>query len=230
MLVADRQPDSDRDPDAVAGVGFVFALQRLLPGDPLLVMAGEERDPEVLEQSARELPASTTRCRAVLAWLGEVASGDFGVSLRTDEPVLTLIGQKLPVTIQLAIARHAHRDADRHPDGHSGGGRERDTGSTIVASVVALSGLSIPNFWLGIMLILRRLGEAAAGCRPRATCSVFDDPVGAFQTTIMPAFVLGSGLAATLMRHTRSAMLEVLQPRLCPHGARQGPARRARWS
>jgi peptide/nickel transport system permease protein len=79
-----------------------------------------------------------------------------------------------------------------------------------VANTISLSGLSIPNFWLGIILILfisvkLRLLPASG------FVSIFDDPVEAFRTTIMPAFVLGSGLAATLMRHTRSAMLEVLR-------------------
>jgi peptide/nickel transport system permease protein len=78
-----------------------------------------------------------------------------------------------------------------------------------VANVVALSGLSIPNFWLGIMLILLvsvKLGWLpASGYEP-----FFENPLRSLQTMIMPAFVLGNALAATLMRHTRSSMLSVL--------------------
>ncbi|HEX7073978.1 MAG TPA: ABC transporter permease, partial [Hyphomicrobiaceae bacterium] len=78
-----------------------------------------------------------------------------------------------------------------------------------VTSMVSLSGLSIPNFWLGIILILV-VAVNLQWLPASGFVSVFEDPARAFQTTIMPAFVLGSGLAAVLMRHTRSAMLEVL--------------------
>ena len=86
---------------------------------------------------------------------------------------------------------------------------QKNTVLDYVANVVALSGLSIPNFWLGIMLILLvsvQLGWLpASGYEP-----FFDNPVRSLETMIMPAFVLGNALAATLMRHTRSAMLSVL--------------------
>jgi peptide/nickel transport system permease protein len=89
-------------------------------------------------------------------------------------------------------------------------------------NVIALSGLSIPNFWLGIMLILLvsvQLGWLpASGYEP-----FFDNPVRSLRTMIMPAFVLGNALAATLMRHTRSSMLSP-QLGLYPHRSRQGPA------
>jgi len=79
-----------------------------------------------------------------------------------------------------------------------------------VANIVALSGLSIPNFWLGIMLIL--LVSVKLGWLPASGYeSIFVDPVRSIQTMIMPSFVLGTALAATLMRHTRSAMLGVMK-------------------
>ncbi len=78
-----------------------------------------------------------------------------------------------------------------------------------IANLVALSGLSVPNFWLGIMLIL--LISVNLGWLPASGFeSIFVDPVRSIQTMLMPSFVLGTGLAATLMRHTRSAMLGVL--------------------
>ena len=67
---------------------LVFALQKLLPGDPVLVMAGEERDPQVLAYLREQVPARTIRSRcSIFAWLGQVVQGDFGISLRTDVPV-----------------------------------------------------------------------------------------------------------------------------------------------
>ena len=87
---------------------------------------------------------------------------------------------------------------------------KKNTWIDYIANIVALSGLSVPNFWMGIMLILLvsvKLGWLpASGYEP-----FFNDPVRSLQTMIMPAFVLGLALAATLMRHTRSSMLSVLR-------------------
>jgi peptide/nickel transport system permease protein len=188
---------------------FVFALQHALPGDPFLVIAGEERDPEVIARLREIYRMDDPIPVQYLAWLGQVVQGEFGRSLRTGEPVLTLIAQKLPVTIQLAIASMVVALALGLPAGIIAAVR-RGTAVDYTASAVALSGLSIPNFWLGIMLILFVSVELkllpASGYVP-----FFSDPVGALETLVMPAFVLGSGIAAFIMRHTRSAMLEVLR-------------------
>jgi peptide/nickel transport system permease protein len=87
---------------------------------------------------------------------------------------------------------------------------KRGTPLDWLANVTALSGLSIPNFWLGVLLIL--LVSVKLGWLPASGYeSPFDDPVQNLKTMIMPAFVLGTAIAATMMRHTRSAMLEVLR-------------------
>ena len=188
---------------------FVFALQRALPGDPFLVIAGEERDPEVIARLRALYRMDDPVIVQFFAWLGQVMQGDFGRSLRTGEPVLGLILQKLPVTLQLAIASILVAIAIGIPAGVLAA-RRKDTVVDYSTSALALSGLSIPNFWLGIMLILVVSVELkwlpASGYEP-----FFSNPWGAIERLIMPAFVLGSGLAAFLMRHTRSAMLEVLR-------------------
>ena len=188
---------------------FVFALQRALPGDPFLVIAGEERDPEVIARLREIYRMDDPVVVQFFAWLGQVVQGDFGRSLRTGEPVLGLILQKLPVTLQLAVASIIVAIAIGIPAGVLAA-RRKDTVVDYSASALALSGLSIPNFWLGIMLILVVSVELrwlpASGYEP-----FFSNPIGAIERLIMPAFVLGSGLAAFLMRHTRSAMLEVLR-------------------
>jgi peptide/nickel transport system permease protein len=188
---------------------FVFVLQRLLPGDPLLVMAGEERDPKVLEELRELYRMNDPIPVQFLAWLGEVLGGNFGVSMRTGEPVIKLVAQTLPVTIQIALASILIALAIGIPMGVLSAVK-KGTALDYLANMVSLSGLSIPNFWLGIILIL--LVSVKLKWLPASGyASVFEHPWQAFQTTIMPAFVLGSGLAATLMRHTRSAMLEVLR-------------------
>uniref|UniRef100_A0A9E7ZV80 ABC transporter permease n=1 Tax=Bosea sp. NBC_00436 TaxID=2969620 RepID=A0A9E7ZV80_9HYPH len=188
---------------------FVFALQRALPGDPFLVIAGEERDPEVIARLREIYRMDDPIFVQFFAWLGQVVQGDFGRSLRTGEPVLGLILQKLPVTIQLATASILVAISIGIPIGILAA-RRKGTIVDYSASAVALWGLSIPNFWFGIMLIL--LVSVHFKWLPASGYeSIFVHPWEAIQRLIMPAFVLGNGLAASLMRHTRSAMLEVLR-------------------
>lgn len=188
---------------------FVFSLQKLLPGDPILAMAGEERDPAVLELLREKYRMNDPVVYQYFYWLGAVAQGDFGVSLRTNQPVLDLIGEKLPVTLQLAVMAMFFALIIGVPIGILAAVKQNTT-LDYLANVVALSGLSIPNFWLGIMLIL--LVSVQLGWLPASGYeSLFTDPLRSLQTTLMPAFVLGTALAATLMRHTRSAMLSVLK-------------------
>ncbi len=187
---------------------FVFSLQKLLPGDPIMAMAGEERDPAVLEPLREKYHLNDPIPVQYVRWLGGVAQGDLGVSLRTNQPVLELIGQKLPVTIQLAVMSMFFAVIIGVPMGILAAVK-KNTILDYIANLVALSGLSVPNFWLGIMLIL--LISVNLGWLPASGFeSIFVDPVRSIQTMLMPSFVLGTGLAATLMRHTRSAMLGVL--------------------
>ena len=188
---------------------FVFGLQKLLPGDPILVMAGEERDPEVIALLREKYRLNDPIPVQYLAWVGGVLQGDLGMSLRTGEPVLDLIATKLPVTIQLALMSMVFAALIGIPAGILSAVR-KGTWVDWLANVVALSGLSIPNFWLGIMLIL--LVSVNLGWLPASGYeSPWVDPLRSLETMLMPAFVLGTALAATLMRHTRSSMLGVLQ-------------------
>ncbi|MEE4014279.1 ABC transporter permease [Roseibium sp. FZY0029] len=188
---------------------FVFVLQKLLPGDPALVLAGEERDPAVLEFIREKYRLNDPIIYKYFYWMKAMLQGDLGISLRTNLPVTELIADKLPVTIQLAVMAMIIAFAIGIPAGILSAVR-KGTAVDYVANFVALSGLSIPNFWLGIMLIM--LVSVHLGWLPASGYeSPFVDPLKSLQTMIMPAFVLGTALAATLMRHTRSAMLGVLK-------------------
>jgi len=188
---------------------FVFTLQHLLPGDPILVMAGEDRDPAVIEALREKYRMNDPIPVQYLAWAGAALQGDLGISLRTQQPVLELIGGKLPVTIQLAVMALIIAILIGIPAGVLSAYR-KGTWIDWLANIVALSGLSVPNFWLGIMLILLvsvKLGWLpASGYMPLS-----EDPMQSIKVMLMPAFVLGTAIAATLMRHTRSAMLSVLK-------------------
>jgi peptide/nickel transport system permease protein len=187
---------------------FVYSQQKLLTGDPVLAMAGEERDPATIEFLREKYRLNDPVPLQYINWLGGVVTGDFGISLRSNQPVLELIGQKLPVTIQLAVMAMFFAMVIGIPIGILAAVK-KNTWIDYTANIVALSGLSIPNFWLGIMLIL--LVSVKLGWLPASGYeSIFVDPVRSIETMIMPAFVLGNALAATLMRHTRSAMVAVL--------------------
>ena len=188
---------------------IVFLLQKLLPGDPILALAGEDRDPATLEHLRELYHLNDPVFMQYARWLGSVLTGDFGISLRTSQPVLDLIVEKLPVTLQLALMSIAFALVIGLPTGIIAAVYKNSIFDWL-SNLVAMSGMSIPNFWLGIMLILLisvNLGWLpASGYEP-----FFSDPVRSIKTMLMPSFVLGTGLSATIMRHTRSAMLEVLK-------------------
>ena len=188
---------------------IIFSLQHLLPGDPARVMAGEERDPEAIEQIRRHYHLDRPLPVQYVYWVKGVLSGDLGESMRIKQPVLSLIGEKLPVTIQLAsmaivIALFIGIGAGIVS------AVKKDSVWDYVANGFALWGISTPNFWLGIMMIF--LFSAKLGWLPASGyVPLSEDWRLSLASTIMPAFVLGNAIAAVLMRHTRSAMLQVLE-------------------
>lgn len=188
---------------------FVFALQKLLPGDPVLAMAGEERDPVALAAIREQLGLNDPLPVQYFNWLTAALQGDLGTSLRTGQPVTELILQKLPVTLQLGVMAILIALVIGIPAGIISAVR-KGTLTDYTANLVALSGMSVPNFWLGILLIMlvsvRWQLLPASGYVPPT-----EDFVQSMRTMIMPAFVLGTGLAGALMRHTRSSMLGVLK-------------------
>jgi peptide/nickel transport system permease protein len=187
---------------------LIFGLQQLLPGDPALVMAGEERDPEALAAIRARYHLDQPVVIQYFYWIAGVLQGDLGRSMRINVPVTQLVAEKLPVTLQLASMAIVIACLIGIPAGvisavKSGGAWD------YAANAVALWGLSTPNFWLGIMMVL--LFSVQLGwLPPSGFVSPLVDFKQSFVTTIMPAFVLGTGIAAVLMRHTRSAMLQVL--------------------
>jgi peptide/nickel transport system permease protein len=187
---------------------LIFGLQQLLPGDPAVVLAGEDRDPNVVAYLREKLHLDEPLPVRYLYWIKGVLHGDLGESMRMQKPVLALILEKLPVTLELASMAILIALLIGIPAGIISAVR-RNSAWDYAANVVALWGLSTPNFWLGIMLIL--LFSVTLGWLPASGfVSPFEDLKGNLAALIMPAFVLGNAIAAVLMRHTRSAMLQVL--------------------
>ncbi|GGI97831.1 ABC transporter permease [Neoroseomonas lacus] len=188
---------------------LIFGLQQLMPGDPAEIMAGEERgDPQVIAQIRAELGLDRSIPEQYLRWIGKVVTGDFGFSWRIRVPVTELILTKLPVTFQLASMAFIIAILIGVPLGIISAVR-KDTPADWAANGAALFGISTPNFWLGIMMILFFSVELG-WLPPSGYVPLLEDPVQSLATTIMPAFVLGTGVASVLMRHTRAAMLTAL--------------------
>ena len=188
---------------------MVFGLQKLLPGDPALALAGEERNPEVIEYLREKYRFNDPVPVQYAAWFSGLVRGDFGTSVRTRLPIGTMLAEKLPVTIELAILSMLIALLIGLPVGVLAAlrrGSALDSG----ASRFGLAGLSIPNFWLGIMLILLfsvNLGWLPAGGYVPLSESIW----GNLRGMLMPALVLGTGTAAIIMRHTRSAMIGAMK-------------------
>jgi peptide/nickel transport system permease protein len=187
---------------------LIFGLQQLLPGDPAIALAGEERDPNVIAYLRGKFHLDDPLPVRYGYWLRDALHGDLGESVRIQQPVTDLILEKLPVTLELAglamlIALTIGIGAG------VASAVLRDTKWDYAANVFALWGLSTPNFWLGILLIL--LFSVKLGWLPASGyVSPSEDLAENLKGMILPAFVLGNALAAVLMRHTRSAMLQVL--------------------
>jgi peptide/nickel transport system permease protein len=180
----------------------------MIPGDPARVMAGTEADESGLEEIRQKYGLHDPVPVQYLRWLALALRGDLGESIRTRDSVLRLVGQKLPITLQLAGYALLVALLIAIPVGVLAAVR-RNTAWDYLASSVSLCGVSIPNFWLGIMLILlvsvRLRWLPASGFVP-----FVQDPWGNTQRLLMPALVLGAALAAVLMRQTRNSMIEVL--------------------
>jgi peptide/nickel transport system permease protein len=187
---------------------LIFGLQQLLPGDPALVMAGENADPATIAFLKQKYHLDDPLPVRYALWVEGVAQGDFGESIRIKRPVKDLIFEKLPVTAELAGLAMLVALVIGVPAGILAAVKH-DTAVDYGATMVALWGISTPNFWLGILLIL--LFSVTLGWLP---ASGFVPPTENWRlnllTLVMPAFVLGNAIAAVMMRHTRSAMLQVL--------------------
>ena len=188
---------------------LVFCLQQLMPGDPAMVLAGEERgDPQVLAQIRAELWLDRSLPVQYFHWIGNVLQGDLGFSWRIRQPVASMIATKLPVTAQLGSMAFLFAVAIGVPAGIVSA-VNRNGVWDYLANAIGLAGLSMPTFWLGIMLILL-VSVWLGWLPPSGYVPLTEDWRQSLATTIMPAFVLGNAIAAILMRHTRAAMLTAL--------------------
>jgi peptide/nickel transport system permease protein len=186
----------------------VFAGIRALPGDPARALAGEESDPATVAEIRTSFGLDQPLPVQYLRYVGNAVHGDLGRSARTGLPVVSTIGHALPVTAQLAVFAMAIAILIGVIAGVVAAVRRRSAAEW-AANSVALLGLSVPNFWFGLMAVLT-LAIAYPVLPASGFVSLFDDPWQSFRHLLLPAVVLGSGLAAAIMRQTRSAMIEAM--------------------
>ena len=186
----------------------VFLIVHLVPGDPARAILGLNATPELIARLRTQLGLDDSLVSQYFAWLGNVVTGDFGTDYTSNAPIVDLLGQRLPVTIELAVVALLIAVAIGVPLGVAAAvwrGQAPDT----AAQGVSMAGISVPDFWLGIILIL--VFSLGFGVLPSSGWVPFgDDPVGNIEHVLLPALALGVGFGAVLIRVTRAAMLDVL--------------------
>jgi peptide/nickel transport system permease protein len=186
----------------------VFLGIRALPGDPALALAGEDRSPEALAAIRAEYGLDRPVAVQFGQYVERAVQGDFGSSIRTGIPVSDMLRTAIPVTVELSLLAILIAAALGIGAGVVAAVR-RGRPAEWVANALALIGLSVPHFWLGLLAILYL--SVATGLFPASGFVPFlEDPVGNLHHIILPAVILGTGLAAIIMRQTRSAMLDSL--------------------
>jgi peptide/nickel transport system permease protein len=192
---------------AIASV-LIFVGVRALPGDPALALAGESRDPAALAATRAKYGLDKPVPVQYVTWLSHVVRGDMGESSKSGLPVASTIWHRLPVTLELALLALIIALALGIPAGILAAVKPGSVWDYL-GSALALVGLSVPHFWIGLMLIL--LVSVELGLLPASGyVPFFEDPLGNLERMIMPAFVLGTSVAAIVMRQMRSAMLDSL--------------------
>lgn len=186
----------------------VFLLLRLVPGDPAQVILGLRATPEGLAAVHRDLGLDLPWHRQYLHWVGNFLSGDLGQDYRSHIPVAVLLRQRLPVTLELAALSMLVSLCTAIPLGVAAAVR-RGSAADRAAMLLGLAGISIPDFWLAIMLIL--FVALGLGVLPSSGfMPLTQNLVGNLRSMALPSLTLAAGLAAVLVRMTRASMLDVL--------------------
>ena len=190
---------------------LVFLLIHLIPGNALQMFLGTqvEMTPAQLDQLRRLFGLNKSLPLQYAEWLGRLLRGDFGVSLRTSRAVLPDILNRLPVSAELALLALLVALVIAVPVGILSALR-RGTAADAAIRVLGLVGLSIPNFWLGTMLLLLLPGRVLPIASIGVYLGFFANPIGNLTVMVLPALSLGIALAAVVMRFVRSSLLEVL--------------------
>jgi peptide/nickel transport system permease protein len=187
---------------------LVFLIIRLVPGDPVLAVLGLNATPALVARLREDLGLNDPIYVQYLNWLTDLFRGDFGLDYRSNESIGQLLLDRLPVTLELTAMALLLSIVFAIPIGVLAAVR-RGRAADKASQGISLVGISVPDFWLGIMLIL--VFSLGLGVLPSSGyVPLTEDPVENLRHMILPAVTLAAGLAAVLIRITRAAMLDVL--------------------
>ncbi len=187
---------------------ILFTIISLLPGDAAMGVIGESVNQEDLGRIRTELGLDKPIYERYADWLGKVLQGDLGRALKSRQPVTEIVAQRLPVTLELTFLAMLVSTIIAVPAGIFAALR-RNSAWDVANGIVSMIGIAMPPFWMGILLILC-FSVWLDWLPSSGYVSFFKDPVKNLQHMAMPAFTIGFAFAATIMRQTRSSMLEVL--------------------
>ncbi len=187
---------------------FVFLLVYLVPGDPALALLGQTASPETIEAFRQKMQLDEPFIVQYATWLSQVLHGNLGRSVRTKEPVLEALVERLPVTVHLAFYALSIAIVIGLPLGVMGA-VHRNTLWDLGSQVLGIAGLSIPSFFMAILCIL--LFALKLKILPAVGyVSPLEAPLRSMKTLFLPAFSLSFATAGVISRMTRSSMMEVL--------------------
>ncbi|GGH09167.1 ABC transporter permease [Alsobacter metallidurans] len=189
---------------------IVFAMIRLIPGDAVAIMLGANTEvtPERVAALRARIGLDQPLVTQYLAWIGAALRGDFGTSLWTGRPVIAEIGAQVWPTVQLTVLALALGAGLAIPTGVLMA-RLRGRFADGAMRVITVAGLTIPSFWLGIVMILA-LATLAPNLQALGYVPFSEDPLGNIGRLLLPAIALGLPILANLSRLVRSAMLDAL--------------------
>lgn len=187
---------------------FAFLLVHLVPGDPVEAMVGLEASQENIDALRRNYGLDRPLYEQYFVWVGNVIQGDFGRSIQTRRPVSGLIVRALVPTAQLAVSALLLSLIIAIPAGIASATR-KNTIADYIATFSALGGLSLPSFWIGILLILG-FSVNLSWFPSSGNAPLFREPLRALHHLVLPTVTLGTALAAATMRMTRATMIETL--------------------
>ena len=188
---------------------ITFALTNVLPGDVAVMILGTRASGEKLETLRQQLGLNRPLWIQYLDWIAGVVQGDFGRSLRFGDPVVTLISQRLPASAFLAFSSLAIAVLLAIPLGVVAA-MGQNTWRDFFTSLAAFTGISLPNFFWGMVLILL-FAKYVPLLPPSGYVNPLVEPISGIKHVLLPAAALGFSLMAHLTRMTRSSLIEELR-------------------
>lgn len=188
---------------------IIFVLIRMAPGDPVLTYAGEEKDPATIEVIRKQLGLDQPLPVQYVAWLSHAVRGDLGRSFQTKQPVLQAIAERLPVTLELGLAAVTISVSVALVVGTISA-LNRNGVVDLMSTSVTLAGVSFPNFYLGLLLILTFAYVVPGHIFPPGGFVPFSqDPGENLRRLVLPAITLATASLAVNLRQVRSSLLDV---------------------